>query len=74
MAEGKGQVQGRGGQTTRKASFDPGINGEASDGHCHWSWARTGGPSPEADLRSRQQPEPSWCPPKVSVTKETLSE
>lgn len=34
------------GQMTRTASGNPGINKEANNGHCHSSWARTGGPSP----------------------------
>lgn len=61
MAEGKGKAQARTGQTMTKASFNLGINREASIGHCHWSWARTGGPSPEACLSPRRQPQPSWC-------------
>lgn len=56
MVERKGKAQARMGQKMTKASFNLGINREASDG------TATGpGPSPEACLGPRQQPQPSWC-------------
>lgn len=41
------------GQMMKKASFNPGLEGEASSGHDCWSQDRTAGAGPEACFRPR---------------------
>lgn len=65
MAEDKEQAHGRMGQMARKASLNPGGNREASRGHRHWSWARSGGPVLKPASASSSSPNPAGASPRL---------